>query len=156
MPSSHFNQAGQAIMVDIADKNVTVRTAVACGRIHLNTESFLAVKNGTASKGDVLGVARIASIMAVKRTAELIPLCHHLLLNSVTVDFILHEERSELECFCKVGCDGKTGVEMEALTGVSIALLTVYDMCKSMDKGMEIGGIHLLSKEGGRSGRYQA
>ena len=143
-------------MVDINSKPVTERRAVAGGRIRMSAACMAVVAGGTASKGDVLGVARIAGIMAVKRTAELIPLCHPLGLSQVSVDFTLLEEKSIIECVCTVANVGKTGVEMEALTGVSIALLTIYDMCKSIDRGMVIENILLLEKEGGKSGVYRA
>ena len=120
----------------------------------MNAEAFAAVREGTAKKGDVLGVARIAAIMAAKRTSELIPLCHPLPLSKVAVEFALDEARQAVEAFCTVKTTGVTGVEMEALTGVSTALLTIYDMCKAVDKGMELGEIHLVKKSGGKSGLY--
>ena len=151
---SHFDERGNAVMVDVSGKPVTAREAVACGAIAMNAEAFAAVRDGTAKKGDVLGVARIAGIMATKRTSELIPLCHPLPLTKVSVDFELLPERQAVEVFCTVKTTGVTGVEMEALTGVSTALLTIYDMCKAVDKGMELGEIHLVEKTGGKSGHY--
>ena len=136
------------------EKTVTFREATAHGIITMNAEAFAAVESGTVKKGDVLGVARIAGIMATKRTSELIPLCHPLPLTKVSVDFKLLPERQAVEALCTVKTAGVTGVEMEALTGVSTALLTIYDMCKAVDKGMELGEIHLVEKTGGKSGHY--
>ena len=151
---THFDTSGNAIMVDVSEKPVTAREATAHGVITMNAEAFAAVREGTAKKGDVLGVARIAAIMAAKRTSELIPLCHPLPLSKVAVEFALDEARQAVEAFCTVKTTGVTGVEMEALTGVSTALLTIYDMCKAEDKGMELGEIHLVKKSGGKSGLY--
>lgn len=151
---THFDAAGNAVMVDVSEKPVTARQAVARGIITMNAEAFAAVERGTVKKGDVLGVARIAGIMATKRTSELIPLCHPLPLTKVSVDFTLLPERQAVEAVCTVKTTGVTGVEMEALTGVSAALLTVYDMCKAVDKGMELGEIGLVEKTGGKSGHY--
>ena len=151
---THFDAAGNAVMVDVSEKPVTFREAVAHGIITMNAEAFAAVQSGTVKKGDVLGVARIAGIMATKRTSELIPLCHPLPLTKVSVDFHLLPERQAVEAVCTVKTAGVTGVEMEALTGVSTALLTIYDMCKAVDKGMELGEIHLVEKTGGKSGHY--
>ena len=151
---SHFDETGNAVMVDVSEKPVTAREATAHGTITMNAEAFAAVRDGTVKKGDVLGVARIAGIMATKRTSELIPLCHPLPLSKVSVEFALDEARQAVEAFCTVKTTGVTGVEMEALTGVSTALLTVYDMCKAVDKGMELGEIHLVKKSGGKSGLY--
>lgn len=151
---THFDAAGNAVMVDVSEKPVTARQAVARGIITMNAEAFAAVERGTVKKGDVLGVARIAGIMATKRTSELIPLCHPLPLTKVSVDFTLLPERQAVEAVCSVKTTGVTGVEMEALTGVSAALLTVYDMCKAVDKGMELGEIGLVEKTGGKSGHY--
>ena len=151
---THFDAAGNAVMVDVSEKPVTARQAVARGIITMNAEAFAAVERGTVKKGDVLGVARIAGIMATKRTSELIPLCHPLPLTKVSVDFTLLPERQAVEAVCTVKTTGITGVEMEALTGVSAALLTVYDMCKAVDKGMELGEIGLVEKTGGKSGHY--
>ena len=138
---THVDAAGNARMVDVGEKAVTHRTAVAVGRVTMSPECFAAVAEGRAKKGDVLGVAQVAGIMATKRTSDLIPLCHTLLLTKSAVEFTLR-------------CEGQTGVEMEALTGVSVALLTVYDMCKAMDKRMTLGEIHLVEKHGGKSGDF--
>lgn len=151
---THFDAAGNAVMVDVSEKPVTARQAVARGIITMNAEAFTAVERGTVKKGDVLGVARIAGIMATKRTSELIPLCHPLPLTKVSVDFTLLPERQAVEAVCTVKTTGVTGVEMEAITGVSTALLTIYDMCKAVDKGMELGEIGLVEKTGGKSGHY--
>ena len=154
MGFTHIDAEGNAVMVDVGGKDVTCRTASAEGKIRLSREGFELVAAGRMKKGDVLGVAQVAGIMAAKRTAELIPLCHTLLLTSVKVELELLGETSEVRAVCSVKCEGRTGVEMEALTGVSAALLTVYDMCKAVDKRMEIGGIHLVEKHGGRSGDF--
>ena len=151
---THFDANGQAIMVDVTEKRETSRTAVAKGKIRVSPDTMKAIREGNASKGDVLGVARVAGIMAVKRTSDLIPLCHPLLIGKTTVDFHIDETACEIECVCTAKVQGQTGVEMEALTGVSVALLTIYDMCKAVDKGMELGEIHLVEKTGGKSGHY--
>ena len=150
---SHFDASGSAVMVDVSEKPVTARQAVARCIITMNAAAFAAVRDGTAQKGDVLGVG-IAGIMAAKRTSELIPLCHPLPLSKLTVDFNLLPEQQAVEAVCTARTTGVTGVEMEALTGVSAALLTIYDMCKAVDKGMELGEIHLVEKTGGKSGHY--
>lgn len=155
MEFTHFDKQGNAAMVDVGGKPVTVRQAIARGRIRMSRECYEKVRASTVAKGDVLGVARIAGIMATKRTADLIPLCHPLPVERATVDFSLDDERHEVEARCTVKTTGITGVEMEALTGVSVALLTVYDMCKAVDKGMEIHGICLLEKAGGKSGTWK-
>lgn len=152
MSFTHFDENGKAVMVDVTAKKDTVREAVAEGKIVVNREVFRAVKEGTVRKGDVLGVAATAGIMGTKRTSELIPMCHILPITNCKVDFEMDEDECAIYCRCKVKVTGKTGVEMEALTGVSVALLTIYDMCKAMDKFMEIGEIHLLRKTGGKSG----
>ena len=152
---NHFDQDGNAVMVDVSEKAPTQRTAVAEGIIRVSPVVLQAIAGGTAAKGDVLGVARVAGIMAAKRTSELIPLCHPLALSHVSVDFELMPQESVVKARCTAKLTGKTGVEMEALTGVSVALLTIYDMCKAMDKGMELGEIHLIRKEGGKSGVYE-
>lgn len=151
---THFDKEGNAWMVDVGEKAETERVAVACGKIYVSGEVFDAVRNKTAKKGDVLGVARVAGIMGAKKTSELIPLCHILMLTKCSIEFNLHEEECSIEAVCTVKTFGKTGVEMEALTGVNIALLTVYDMCKAMDRGMKISDICLLKKDGGKSGLY--
>ena len=151
---THFNQHGDAIMVDIIKEAETAREAIAEGRISMNQECFDQLKAGSIGKGDVLGVARIAGIMGAKKTSELIPLCHLLSLIKAEIDFELEDETCSVRTICTVRTTGKTGVEMEALTGVQIALLTIYDMCKAVDKGMEMNGIHLCQKSGGKSGIY--
>lgn len=153
-PFTHIDSAGNARMVDVSGKKITHRTAVAEGRISMSGPCFQMVKAGRAKKGDVLGVAQVAGIMAAKRTAELIPLCHLLCLTKSQVELELLEEENAVIARCTVECDGKTGVEMEALTGVSVTLLTVYDMCKAVDKHMTISQIHLLEKHGGKSGDF--
>ena len=145
MEFTHFDTEGNAWMVDVGGKEETSREAVARGSIFMSRECFEKVREGSMKKGDVLGVARIAGIMGAKKTSDLIPLCH--ILN-------LTEERNEIRAFCTAKTTGRTGVEMEALTGVSTALLTVYDMCKAVDKTMEIGGIRLCTKKGGKSGDF--
>lgn len=152
---THMDTNGNAVMVDVSGKAVTSRTAVASGRIQMNQACYEAVQQGMMKKGDVLGVAQIGGIMGAKRTSELIPLCHILNLTKCGVKFFFHDETQEIEAQCTVCCDGKTGVEMEALTGVSVALLTVYDMCKAVDKRMCIRDIHLVEKTGGKSGSFQ-
>ena len=154
MAFTHMDENGNAVMVDVSEKPVTQRTAVARGVVSMSPGCFAMVRDGRAKKGDVLAVAQVAGIMAAKRTAALIPLCHVLALNKTAVELTLRPERSEIEAVCTVRCDGRTGVEMEALTGVSAALLTVYDMCKALDKTMELTGIHLVHKEGGKSGVF--
>lgn len=148
---THFNGQGEAVMVDVSEKSETLREAVAEGWITMTEECFQQVKNGQMGKGDVLGVARIAGIMGAKKTSELIPLCHILNLTKVELDFQMEEERNAIRAECTVRTVGKTGVEMEALTGVQIALLTIYDMCKAVDKTMQMDGIHLCRKRGGKS-----
>ena len=152
MEYTHFDKNGNAVMVDVSEKAVTKRVAVAKGSIRMSKECFDKIKHQDMKKGDVLGVARIAGIMGAKKTSELIPLCHILNLTSVTVDFIMQEESCSITAVCETKTTGKTGVEMEALTGVQIALLTIYDMCKAVDKTMEIYGVCLCSKSGGKSG----
>lgn len=154
MEFTHFDEHGNAIMVDISGKNDTDREAVAKGSIFMSEECLKKVMEGTMKKGDVLGTARIAGIMGAKRTSDLIPLCHPIALSKLKIDFQIHEERNEIEAFCTARTSGKTGVEMEALAGVSVALLTIYDMCKAVDKSMEMGGICLCTKTGGKSGDF--
>lgn len=153
---THFDKEGNAIMVDVSSKPVTTRIAIATGRIYVCQEIFERIERHEIAKGDVLGVARLAGIMATKRTSELIPLCHPLPLSKCEVDFALENEDASyfIQATCLVKTDGKTGVEMEALTGVQIALLTIYDMCKAIDKGMLITDVHLVSKSGGSSGDF--
>lgn len=152
MGLTHFNNKGKAVMVDVTEKENTARTAVARGKITVNEEVYNAIEQGTAAKGDVLGVAVTAGIMAAKKTWEIIPMCHQIPLGNCNIDFDCNKEKREITCTCSVKTVGKTGAEMEALTGVATALLTVYDMCKALDKFMEISDIHLVSKEGGKSG----
>lgn len=151
---THFDQKGNAVMVDVGGKDITERTATASGEIHVSQEIIAAIQGGTSKKGDVLGVARVAGIMAVKRTSELIPMCHTLLIDKSKVDFEVEETRGVIRAVCTVKMHGRTGVEMEALTGVSVALLTIYDMCKAIDKAMVISEIHLETKTGGKSGDF--
>lgn len=154
MEFTHIDTNGNAVMVDVSEKAVTKRTAAAVGKITMSEECFAAVKSGTAKKGDVLGVAQVAGIMATKKTAELIPLCHLLNLTRSEIVFQMLEEERAVEVLCTVSCTGKTGVEMEALTGASVALLTIYDMCKAIDKRMVIQQVHLVEKHGGKSGDF--
>ena len=147
---THFDTKGNAVMVDVGDKDVTTRTAVATGKIRVNE----AVMAGTVKKGDVLGVARVAGIMAVKQTAGLIPMCHTLFISKCSIEFEINKEEMEIKVICAATAEGKTGVEMEALTGVSVTLLTIYDMCKAIDKRMEMNEIHLETKSGGKSGDF--
>jgi cyclic pyranopterin monophosphate synthase len=151
---THFDDKGQALMVDVGGKDVTVREAVARGEIRMNPDTLAVIREGRAHKGDVLGVARIAGIMAAKKTPELIPLAHPLPLNSVKVEFFTDTERSVVEIEARAKVTARTGVEMEALTAVSVAALTIYDMCKAIDRGMVISGIRLMEKSGGRSGHF--
>jgi len=151
---THFDEKGQARMVDIGAKPETARKARARGTVFMSPNTLELIKAGGIAKGDVLGVARIAAIMAAKRTSELIPMCHPLLLDSVDVDFRINEERKAVEIEACVRCHGKTGVEMDALTAVSVAALTIYDMCKAVDKMMVIGEIRLVEKFGGKSGHF--
>lgn len=152
---THFDASGNAVMVDVSEKAVTTRIAEARGSIRVNQAVYDAISNGTAKKGDVLGVARLAGIMGAKKTSDLIPMCHPLMLSKCTVDFTMHPETLSIEACCMVKVSGQTGVEMEALTGVNLALLTIYDMCKAMDKGMKITNVRLIEKQGGKSGHYK-
>lgn len=151
---NHFDKDGNAIMVDVSEKQTSKRIAVARGKIIVSNEVMIAISSGISKKGDVIGVARIAGIMATKQTSSLIPMCHPLMLDKCAIDFEIHPDEGVIEAICTVKTSGKTGVEMEALTGVSIALLTVYDMCKAIDKTMTITNIHLERKEGGKSGIF--
>lgn len=151
---THFNAAGQAHMVDVGEKAETHRVAVATGTIYMKPETLTIIQLGTAKKGDVLGIARIAAIMAAKRTSDLIPLCHPLALTKVTVDFNINDMHHSVTCTSQVETYGKTGVEMEALAAVQIGLLTIYDMCKAVDRGMIMEKIRLLEKHGGKSGKW--
>lgn len=151
---THLDAQGNAVMVDVTDKAVTERVAVATGRIYVGAEVFRAITDNTAPKGDVLACARVAGIMAAKKTSELIPLCHPLMLTKVSVEFTLEEQLCAIQCRCTAKLAGRTGVEMEALTGASVALLTIYDMCKALNRRMEISELHLEEKRGGKSGHY--
>lgn len=151
---NHFDSNGNAVMVDVSEKNITSRRAVAKGKIFVNNEVMEAILNQTVKKGDVLGVARIAGIMGVKKTSDLIPMCHPLMISKCSVDFEINKEKEYIEAICTVKVEGKTGVEMEALTGVNVTLLTIYDMCKAIDKTMEISDVHLVRKTGGKSGEF--
>ena len=151
---THIDENGNAVMVDVGAKAVTHREAVAVGRITMSGECFAMVAEGRAKKGDVLGVAQVAGIMAAKRTFESIPLCHPLLLTKCSVEFTMLREEHAIEARCTTQCDGRTGVEMEALNGVTTALLTIYDMCKAADRGMVLSDIHLAEKSGGKSGHF--
>ncbi len=156
MPLTHFDAKGQAHMVDVSDKAVTDRIAVAEGHIKMARETFDIISEGRAKKGDVLGIARLAGIMGAKKTPDLIPLCHPLPITKVAVELSLDPDLPGVRLEATVKTSGQTGVEMEALTAVSTAALTVYDMTKAVDKSMEIGGIRVLLKDGGKSGRYEA
>ena len=151
---THFDERGAARMVDVAGKDETHRVAVASGSIRMKPETLALVTSGTAKKGDVLGVARIAAIQAAKRTSELIPLCHPVALTSVAVELAIDEKSSRVECRASVECTARTGVEMEALTAVQVGLLTIYDMCKAVDRGMTMENIRVVEKRGGKSGDY--
>jgi cyclic pyranopterin phosphate synthase len=153
---THFDAGGRAHMVDVGAKAVTTREAVAEGRIRMRPETLALIRAGGHSKGDVLGVARIAGIMAAKKTAELVPLCHPLPLTAVEVAFETRDgPPAEVVCTARVRCSGRTGVEMEALTTVQVALLTIYDMCKAVDRGMTMDGVRLMAKSGGKSGDWR-
>ena len=153
---SHFNDQGRARMVDVTEKAVTHRTAIAAGEIHVSPETMAHIKNGTMKKGDVLAVAQVAGIQAAKHNWELIPMCHPLPLTGIDIAFHLSDDPCMVEIQATVSCTGVTGVEMEALTAVSVAALTIYDMCKAVQKDMHITNIRLLSKSGGKSGDYKA
>ena len=152
---THFNTRGEAHMVDVGEKNQTHRTAICEGRITMKASTLEKILQGDNKKGDVLGIARIAGIMASKKTSELIPLCHPLMLTHVEIDFIPETESNSIYCTCQVETRGQTGVEMEALTAIQVALLTIYDMCKAVDRGMNITNVRLIEKKGGKSGHWQ-
>ena len=152
---THFNPAGEAHMVDVGDKPDTQRVAIAEGSISMNDDTLKLIQAGGHKKGDVLGIARIAAIMAAKKTSELIPLCHPLALTSVEVEFEYQPEHCRVHCLASVKTTGPTGVEMEALTAVQVALLTIYDMCKAVDRGMSMSNIQLVEKMGGKSGHWK-
>ena len=154
MPLTHINDQGRARMVDVSEKAITHRIAVAAGSIYMQPETLQAIIDGQIKKGDVLAVAQVAGIMAAKQTSAIIPMCHPLCLNKAAVEFELDEEVCEIKATCQTKVSGKTGVEMEALMGVNAALLTIYDMCKAMDRGMEIFAVHLEEKDGGKSGHF--
>jgi cyclic pyranopterin phosphate synthase len=155
MELTHFNKAGHAQMVDVTAKDSTYRVAVARGVVRLNAATFALVMAGQMKKGDVLAVAQVAGIMAAKRTAEVIPMCHPLALTGVDIAFTADEEKGTITIEAQAKCRGETGVEMEALTAVSVAALTIYDMCKAVQRDITIEKIHLLAKSGGKSGNYQ-
>ena len=156
MSLTHFDAQGQAHMVDVGPKTSTHRIAVATGEIHMLPATLQLIESGTAKKGDVIGIARIAGIQGAKKTADLIPLCHPLALTRVAVDFSTHHDPDRVTCTVTVETHGQTGVEMEALTAVQVALLTIYDMCKAVDRGMTINGVKLMEKHGGKSGSFVA
>lgn len=153
---THFDATGQAHMVDVGAKQDTHRVAVAAGTIRMQPETLALIQSGTAKKGDVLGIARIAAIMAAKRTGDLVPLCHPLPITRVAVDFEMDAAASSVHCRAQVETIGKTGVEMEALTSVQVGLLTIYDMCKAVDRGMVMTDVRVLEKHGGKSGDWTA
>ena len=155
MEFTHFDEQGNARMVDVSEKEITHRVAVAEGTISVSREVMDAIKGNKVKKGDVLTVSQVAGIMGTKRTSDLIPMCHPLSLTNASVVFEVDEDACEIKAICRAVTDGKTGVEMEALTGVSTALLTIYDMCKAIDKRMVIKEIHLVSKDGGKSGAFR-
>jgi cyclic pyranopterin phosphate synthase len=151
---THFDSAGQAHMVDVGAKAETARVARAAGSIFMKPDTLALIRSGSAKKGDVLGIARIAAIQAAKRTGDLIPLCHPIALTRVTAEFTVDEVQNAIHCAVTAECFGRTGVEMEALTAISVGLLTIYDMCKAVDRGMRIDNIRLLEKSGGKSGHW--
>ncbi len=153
---THFNEFGEAHMVDIGDKEISARRAVVKGHISMEAETLALIVGGKHKKGDVLGIARTAGIMASKRTPDLIPLCHPISLTHVSVEFEIDDRNNRIECTVSTETRGRTGVEMEALTAIQITLLTIYDMCKAVDRGMVIGDVRLIEKSGGKSGHWQA
>jgi cyclic pyranopterin phosphate synthase len=155
-PLTHFDAQGQAHMVDVAAKASTHRVAIAEGRITMLPATLALIQAGTAKKGDVLGIARIAGIQAAKKTSDLIPLCHPIALTRVAVEFAVEADTHSVRCRATAECTGQTGVEMEALSAVSVALLTIYDMCKAVDRGMVMEGVRLMEKRGGKSGEFVA
>lgn len=150
---THINEQGRARMVDVSEKDVTLREAVACGIIYMSEETVELIKSGGIKKGDVLSVAQVGGIMAAKRTSEIIPMCHPVMTSGIDINFTVNKD--SVEIYSRVKCKGETGVEMEALTAVSAAALTIYDMCKAVQKDMVIGDIKLLEKSGGKSGDYK-
>ncbi|MBK5201954.1 MAG: cyclic pyranopterin monophosphate synthase MoaC [Spirochaetaceae bacterium] len=156
MELTHINKKGEALMVDVSKKEETKRIAIATGSISMNKESYIMIKNQSAKKGDVLAIARVAGIMAAKQTSSLIPLCHPLYITKANVDFSFNDEKYIVESIVSIACVGKTGIEMEALTGATVSLLTIYDMLKAVDRTMVISNIKLLKKDGGKSGYYES
>ena len=152
---THFNAAGEAHMVDVGSKNITVREGVAEGRIYMQAETLKKIMEGNHKKGDVLGIARVAGIMAAKKTPDLIPLCHPIAITAVELELTPEPEKNAVYCKATVRCSGNTGVEMETLTAVQVALLTIYDMCKAVDRGMTLEQIRLQKKSGGKSGTWE-
>ncbi len=152
---THFNASGEAHMVDVGDKDITTREGVADGRIYMEPETLKKIMEGSHKKGDVLGIARIAGIMGAKKTPDLVPLCHPIMITSVDVELTPEPEKNAVYCKATVRCNGQTGVEMETITAVQVALLTIYDMCKAVDRGMVISEVGLLSKSGGKSGTWR-
>lgn len=152
---THFNEAGEAHMVDVGTKNITQREAITEGRIYMHADTLKRIMEGTHKKGDVLGIARVAGIMGAKRTPDLVPLCHPILITNVELDLKPEPETNSVYAYCSVKCNGQTGVEMEALCAVQVALLTIYDMCKAVDRGMEITNVRLMEKSGGKSGTWR-
>ena len=152
---SHFNEQGRARMVDVSEKKETARTAIAAGEVLVNQETFDLIKSGGIAKGDVLGTAQIGGIMGAKHTPDLIPMCHPIMVSGIDIEFNLNEEKLSVEILATAKCTGVTGVEMEAMTAVSVAALTVYDMCKAVQKDMKITNIRLLKKTGGKSGTFE-
>lgn len=155
MEFTHINEQGRAKMVDVSEKEDTVRTAVACGSIYMKSETLEKIRNGQIKKGEVLSVAQVAGIMGAKSTPSIIPMCHPIMISGCDISFSMDFEKNKIDIEATTRCTGKTGVEMEALTAVSIAALTIYDMCKAIDKGMIIKDIMLLKKSGGKSGVYE-
>ena len=153
---THFDAEGQAHMVDVSAKKETHRVARATGAIRMRPQTLMLIESGSASKGDVIGIARVAAIQGAKRTADLVPLCHPIAITRIAVEFEIVREANEVRCTAQVETLGRTGVEMEALTAVQIGLLTVYDMCKAVDRGMVIDGVRVLEKRGGKSGDWRA
>ena len=151
---THFNESGRARMVDVSEKDITLRVAKACATVYVNKETYDKIVTGKMKKGDVLGVAQVAGIMAAKKTSELIPMCHPIIITGVDIDFSQNEEECSIGIEATVRCKGETGVEMEALTAASVAALTIYDMCKAIQKDIEISEIYLIAKTGGKSGDY--
>lgn len=152
---THFNASGEAYMVDVGAKSSTTREGIAEGRIFMEPETLKKIMEGSHKKGDVLGIARVAGIMGAKKTPELVPLCHPIMITSVDLELVAEPDKSAVYCKATVRCNGQTGVEMETLTAVQVALLTIYDMCKAVDRGMVISDVGLLEKSGGKSGHWR-